>query len=114
MAAERNGRVNIIANLPYYITSQVLFALADSHLAINKAVVTMQWEVAERLTAVPSTKAYGIPSVVFQLYGTTTTNFKIPPSVFFPKPKVDSALVTIDFTKPHKDLHTVEGDDLRK
>jgi 16S rRNA (adenine1518-N6/adenine1519-N6)-dimethyltransferase len=58
---------------------QVLFSLADSHKAVETAVVTMQLEVAERITAKPSTKQYGIPSVVFQLYGAPKINFKIPP-----------------------------------
>jgi ribosomal RNA small subunit methyltransferase A len=114
LAVEKGGKLNVVANLPYYITSQVLFGLADAHRAINKAVVTMQWEVGERITAQPSTKDYGIPSVVFQLYGKTHLNFKIPPSVFFPVPKVDSALVTIDFSQPHKNLHLVEGVHLRR
>jgi len=113
-AAEKGGTLSVIANLPYYITSQVLFSLADSHKAIDKAVVTMQLEVAERITAPPRTKQYGIPSVVFQLYGRTKLNFKIPPNVFYPVPKVDSGLVTIDFTKPHPDLNTVDGNHLRK
>lgn len=45
--------------------------------------------------AIPSTKQYGIPSVVFQLYGSPTMNFLIPPTVFYPKPDVDSALLTL-------------------
>ena len=95
LAQERDGRVNLIANLPYYIVSQVLFSLADSHKSINQAVLTMQYEVAERLTAEPSTKDYGIPSVVFQLYcNKPKLLFKIPPTVFYPIPKVDSALVS--------------------
>ena len=114
MAADRGGKLSVIANLPYYITSQVLFSLADNHHAIDKAVVTMQLEVAERVTAAPRTKQYGIPSVVFQLYGATQLNFKIPPKVFYPVPKVDSALVTIDFSKPHPELHSVEGEHLRR
>jgi 16S rRNA (adenine1518-N6/adenine1519-N6)-dimethyltransferase len=114
LSEERGGKLNVIANLPYYITSQVLFSLADVHHVINTAVVTMQWEVGERVTALPGNKDYGIPSVVFQLYGRTHLNFKIPPKVFFPVPKVDSALVTIDFTKPHKSLHLVEPEHLRK
>jgi ribosomal RNA small subunit methyltransferase A len=113
-AAERGGPINIIANLPYSIVSQVLFGLADAHKAINKAVVTMQLEVGQRITAKPGHKDYGIPSVIFQLYGQTSINFHIPPTVFYPAPKVDSALLTIDFTKPHKDLHTVDGDKLRR
>jgi 16S rRNA A1518/A1519 N6-dimethyltransferase RsmA/KsgA/DIM1 with predicted DNA glycosylase/AP lyase activity len=55
----------------------------------------MQLEVAERIVAKPSTKQYGIPSVVFQLYAAPKINFKIPPSVFYPKPNVDSALLTL-------------------
>lgn len=114
LAVERGGKLSVVANLPYYITSQVLFGLIDASKAINKAVVTMQWEVGERVTALPSTKQYGIPSVVFQLYGQVELNFKIPPKVFFPVPKVDSALVTFDFSKPHRQLHLVEGEHLRK
>jgi len=114
MAAKKGGPISVIANLPYYIVSQVLFSFADAHKSIRQAVVTMQLEVAERITAKPSTKQYGIPSVVFQLYAQPKLNFKIPPSVFFPKPNVDSALVTLDFTKPHPQLVRVNGDHLRK
>jgi len=113
IAAERGGPVRIIANLPYYIVSQVLFSLADTPKAVECAVVTMQLEVAERVTARPRTKDYGIPSVVFQLYCKAHMNFKIPPSVFFPKPAVDSALVTLDFTRPHPDLQRVRLSKLR-
>ena len=113
LAHEKGGVISVIANLPYYIVSQVLFSFADSHKSIKKAVVTMQLEVAERLVAKTRTKAYGIPSVVFQLYAKPVINFKIPPSVFFPRPKVDSALVTLDFTQPHPELKRVNGDRLR-
>ena len=54
-----------------------------------------QYKVAERITAKPSTKQYGIPSVVFQLYGSPTMNFLIPPTVFYPQPDVESALLTL-------------------
>ena len=114
LALDKGGPISIIANLPYYIVSQVLFSFADAHQSISQAVVTMQLEVAERITAKPSTKQYGIPSVVFQLYSQPKMNFKIPPSVFYPKPNVDSALVTLDFTKPHAELHRCRGDDLRR
>jgi|MDTB01.2.fsa_nt_gb 16S rRNA (adenine1518-N6/adenine1519-N6)-dimethyltransferase len=113
MAAEKGGSINIIANLPYYIVSQVLFSFADSHRSISTAVVTMQLEVAERIVAKTRTKQYGIPSVVFQLYAQPKINFKIPPSVFFPRPKVDSALLTLDFTHPHPELKRVNGNRLR-
>ena len=58
-------------------------------------------EVAERIVAKPSTKQYGIPSVVFQLYAAPKINFKIPPSVFYPKPNVDSALLTLGTVNCH-------------
>lgn len=109
-----NTTVSIIANLPYGIVSQVLFALADTHTDIDVAVVTMQWEVGDRICARPNTKTYGIPSVIFQLYADCKIVFKIPPTVFYPVPKVDSALLRIDFTKPHKDLKTVFPEQLRK
>jgi ribosomal RNA small subunit methyltransferase A len=114
LAQERGGRVSVIANLPYNIVSQVLFSLADAYGAIDHAVCTMQWEVGERMIAKPRTKPYGIPSVVFQLYCKPSFNFKIPPKVFFPVPKVDSALVTFDFTRQHPDLKHVNGNDLRR
>ena len=108
LAADRKGRLNVIGNLPYYIVSQILFSLADNHRAIHTGVFTMQLEVAERLIAKPGCKAYGIPSVVFQLYSKPHMNFKIPPTVFYPVPKVDSALVTLDFSSPHPDLDRVQ------
>lgn len=114
LARDKGGPISVIANLPYYIVSQVLFSFADAHQSISQAVVTMQLEVAERITAKPSSKQYGIPSVVFQLYSEPRINFKIPPSVFYPKPNVDSALVTLDFTKPHSELHRCRGEDLRR
>jgi 16S rRNA (adenine1518-N6/adenine1519-N6)-dimethyltransferase len=72
MAQEEGQPLVVFGNLPYYITSQILFALADaSHSgAVDCATVTMQWEVAQRMVAKTSTKDYGILSVVFQLYGT--------------------------------------------
>lgn len=93
MAQQVGQPLVVIGNLPYYITSQILFALADaSHFgAVSTATVTMQWEVGQRMVAPVCTKDYGILSVVFQLYADVHCHFKIPPTVFYPKPKVDSA-----------------------
>ncbi|GAX11068.1 hypothetical protein FisN_2Lu601 [Fistulifera solaris] len=100
MAVERP--LVVIGNLPYYITSQILFALADAaHVgAVSSATVTMQWEVGQRMIAKPKTKDYGILSVVFQLYAEVVCHFKIPPTVFYPKPAVDSALIGLHFYSP--------------
>lgn len=113
-AADHGGKISVVANLPYYIVSQVLFSLVDAHEVVNNAVVTMQWEVAERICARPRTKDYGIPSVVFQLYAKSSIAFKIPPKVFYPPPKIDSGLVCVDFTKPHPYLNKVYPEQLRK
>mmetsp|Transcript_28178 Transcript_28178/g.58558 ORF Transcript_28178/g.58558 Transcript_28178/m.58558 type:complete len:498 (+) Transcript_28178:125-1618(+) len=102
LAKEEGGPLSIIGNLPYYITSQILFALADaSHgNSVRSATVTMQWEVAQRIVAPTRCKDYGILSVVFQLYTTPKIHFKIPPTVFYPQPKVDSALLGLHFLGP--------------
>lgn len=92
--------LSIIGNLPYYITSQILFALADAAHSdsVSSATVTMQYEVGRRLVASKSTKDYGILSVVFQLYcSSVKMHFKIPPTVFYPQPKVESALMGLHF-----------------
>ena len=102
LSLDEGGPLSVIGNLPYYITSQILFALADaSHFgAVRSATVTMQWEVAQRIIAPTRCKDYGILSVVFQLYADCEVHFKIPPTVFYPQPKVDSALVGIRFVGP--------------
>jgi len=102
LANDEGGPLSIIGNLPYYITSQILFALADaSHSdSVRSATVTMQWEVGKRIVAPTRTKDYGILSVVFQLYADCSIHFKIPPTVFYPQPKVDSALIGLHFLGP--------------
>ena len=112
LAEIRGGRLNVIGNLPFYITSQILFTFADHCAAINRAVVTMQWEVAQRLVAKPRTKDYGILSVVFQLYAKPELLFKIPNTAFYPQPKVTSALVAIHFPEKRPPF-PVDPDKLR-
>jgi len=119
MAEEEGGPLSIIGNLPYYITSQILFALADaSHFnAVRSATVTMQYEVGQRIVAKSSTKDYGILSVVFQLYADCELHFKIPPTVFYPQPKVNSALIGLHFIGPRKlreRLSGVQPNELRR
>ena len=119
LAEDEGGPLSVIGNLPYYITSQILFALADaSHTgAVRSATVTMQYEVAERIVSPTKCKAYGILSVVFQLYADCTIHFKIPPTVFYPQPKVDSALVGLRFIGPNalrQRLAGVRPADLRR
>jgi 16S rRNA (adenine1518-N6/adenine1519-N6)-dimethyltransferase len=97
LAAEKGGPLYVISNTPYYLTSPILFALLEQRAHIAEAVLTMQYEVAERLVAEPSTKAYGIPSVLLQLFAAPDLRFKVPPQVFSPQPDVTSAVVRLRF-----------------
>ena len=93
LAEEKGGPVYVISNTPYYLTSQLLFALVDARSHVAEAVLTMQKEVAERLVADPRTKAYGILSVIMQLYAAPKHLFNISRHVFSPQPNVTSAAV---------------------
>jgi len=97
-------RVSVIGNLPYYITSQILFGLLDAAPRIREAVIMMQYEVAARLTAIPRTKDYGILSVATQLACTPKLLFPVSRNVFYPKPDVRSAIVRLEFPAETPDL----------
>lgn len=87
--------IKVVANLPYYITTPIIFALAESDLKFASLTLMMQKEVAERLEAKPGTKAFGPLSIAVQ----TEMNVKVALSVshnsFMPKPKVDSSVVVL-------------------
>ena len=89
--------VRIIGNIPYNITSPIIFWLIEQLDYWDDAYIMMQKEVADRLNAVVNTKAYGRLTVVVGAYLDVDICFTIKPDVFIPKPKVDSAIVR--FTK---------------
>ncbi|AEV94422.1 16S rRNA (adenine(1518)-N(6)/adenine(1519)-N(6))-dimethyltransferase RsmA [Pediococcus claussenii] len=99
--------LKMVANLPYYITTPILKMFMASPLPIEKMVVMMQKEVADRLTAKPGTKEYGSLSVVVQYRMHTAVEFDVPAKVFVPKPKVDSAIVSLT----PRDDWTIKPDD---
>lgn len=90
----------VIGNLPYYITSPILFSLFEARSFISEAIVMMQKEVAERLVAGHSSKAYGILSVQTQLMSSAEILFHVSPRSFSPPPNVDSSVVRLVFNKP--------------
>lgn len=92
-------KIRVIGNIPYYITSPILFHLIDNRRAVAEAVLMMQREVAERLTARPRTKEYGILSVMTQTYCEPERLFNVPPSCFYPRPKVTSTVVRLRFVE---------------
>jgi 16S rRNA (adenine1518-N6/adenine1519-N6)-dimethyltransferase len=91
------GKLRVIGNIPYYITSPIIFHLIDQRTAVADAMLMMQREVAERLVALRRTKDYGILSVVVQTYSKPRILFNVGPKCFFPPPKVTSAVVHFAF-----------------
>jgi len=93
------SKTHVIGNLPYYITSQILFELLSVRSLLSDAVLMMQKEVAERLTAEPRNKQYGILSVQTQLMCSPEILFEVSRHVFSPPPKVESAVIKLMFDK---------------
>lgn len=92
-AAEEAGeRLIVVGNLPYYITSDILLHLAAHHKAIERAVLMVQREVAERVTAGPGSRDYGLLSTTVQMYGPVERLFTLPPQAFSPPPEVHSTV----------------------
>jgi 16S rRNA (adenine1518-N6/adenine1519-N6)-dimethyltransferase len=93
----QNKKIRIVGNLPYMITSPILFRILENRAVVSDCTATVQKEVAERIVSPPGTKAYGIPSVLFQQYSESHILFYIPRSAFHPVPQVDSAVLKILF-----------------
>jgi 16S rRNA (adenine1518-N6/adenine1519-N6)-dimethyltransferase len=88
--------LKLVANLPYNIATPVISNLVASDLPWSRMVVTIQWELAERMQAKPGTGDYSALTVWLQSQATLKLIRKLPPSVFWPPPKVDSAVLRID------------------
>ncbi len=89
------GILRIAANLPYSISTEIMFGLIESARSWERAALMLQLEVAQRLAAKPGTKDYGSLSVAVQLQSSVRLAFKVPPTVFRPVPKVYSAVVEL-------------------
>lgn len=96
-----NQKIRIIGNLPYNISSPFLEKLIINRDYIKNAILMFQYEFAQRLNAKPKNKEYGALSVISQYYAKISPLIKIKRDAFYPKPKVDSMVLEIDFTKPY-------------
>ncbi|MCW9707832.1 16S rRNA (adenine(1518)-N(6)/adenine(1519)-N(6))-dimethyltransferase RsmA [Fodinibius salsisoli] len=96
-------KTHVVGNLPYYITSQILFALLEQRSVLSDAILMMQKEVAERLVADIRTKDYGILSVQTQLMSSPEILFPVSRHCFKPQPNVESAMVKLTFNKGNLD-----------
>ncbi len=99
-------KVSVAANLPYYITTPIITRLLESNLEIEKIVVMVQKEVAQRLAAHPGTKDYGAISVFCDYYTIPEIITTVPAGCFVPPPKVDSAVVSMTVRK-EKDIDLI-------
>jgi 16S rRNA (adenine1518-N6/adenine1519-N6)-dimethyltransferase len=88
-----NKRLRLIGNLPYHITSPVLFKAFENNASVADLTIMIQREVAHRIVAKPNTKEYGILSVFSQFYGTPKCLFDVSANCFFPKPNVTSTVL---------------------
>eukprot|EP00871_Galdieria_phlegrea_P003877 jgi/Galph1/4490/GphlegSOOS_G3180.1 len=130
LSEELGGRLAVVGNLPYNITTpvsrafilktfvadmpQILFSFIKNSDYIDHAILTMQLEVALRIVAKPRSKDFGVLSVFSQIHSRPSILFHIPPTVFRPVPEVTSALVRLNFTPQRavELLHNVSYDNL--
>ncbi|GAB4223943.1 MAG: 16S rRNA (adenine(1518)-N(6)/adenine(1519)-N(6)) -dimethyltransferase RsmA [Francisella sp.] len=88
-------KIKLIGNLPYNISSPILFKVIQYCDLISDAHFMLQKEVVERIVSVPNNKSYGRLSVILQYHFDCSIVLKVPPEVFYPKPKVDSAILRL-------------------
>jgi 16S rRNA (adenine1518-N6/adenine1519-N6)-dimethyltransferase len=89
--------IKVVANLPYQITTPLLFRFIESKEAFSTLTLMLQKEVAERMVASPGRKEYGPLSIFIQMFSDVSIRFFIKPSAFFPPPNVESAVVLMSF-----------------
>jgi 16S rRNA (adenine1518-N6/adenine1519-N6)-dimethyltransferase len=99
-----HSTLKVIGNIPYYLTSNILFRLFDTYQSISRAVLMVQNEVADRIVAEPGCKDYGILAIMCALHGTAQKEFVVKKENFSPVPKVDSAIISISFAEDIPDL----------
>ena len=100
-----NTKVKVIGNVPYNISSPVIFHILSFRAVISDFTLMLQKEVVQRLVSVPDNKHYGVPSVLLQMYADVERRFDVQATCFFPKPKVESSIISGKFLeKPLFDL----------
>ncbi len=97
-------KLSVVGNLPYYITSPILLYLFDHHQTVERAVIMVQREVADRIAAQPGTREYGLLSATTQLYAQVANLFTLPPSAFSPPPEVHSSVLRLTFEPRYREL----------
>jgi 16S rRNA (adenine1518-N6/adenine1519-N6)-dimethyltransferase len=99
LRADKGAVLKVVSNLPYSISTPAIIALLESELPVELMILTLQKEIVDRLTAGPSTKDYGVLSIIARLFCVTQVIRTLPPSVFWPQPQVESAIVRLEVDK---------------
>jgi 16S rRNA (adenine1518-N6/adenine1519-N6)-dimethyltransferase len=97
-------KIKVVGNIPYRITSDILFRLLDYRRYISQSVIMVQQEVAARLLASPHSREYGIPTVLLGYYARIERLFTVKRKNFFPEPNVDSTVLQFTFREVNHDL----------
>jgi 16S rRNA (adenine1518-N6/adenine1519-N6)-dimethyltransferase len=87
--------VDVVGNLPYYITSDIVLRVLELHKNIERAILMVQREVADRISAEPGSRDYGLLSATTQLFARVDKMFTLPPGAFSPPPKVHSSVIRL-------------------
>ena len=101
--------VDVIGNLPYYITSDIVLRILELHQNIERAVIMVQREVADRISAAPGSRDYGLLSATVQLFARVDKLFTLPPGAFSPPPQVHSSALRLTMTPRLEELQVEEG-----
>ena len=100
----RSKRLKVVGNIPYYITSDILLRLFEQHDSIESMVVMVQKEVADRLSAQPGSRDYGLLTVTANLFADVERLFTLPPGAFSPPPQVYSSVLRFRISPKASDL----------
>lgn len=100
--------VDVIGNLPYYITSDIVLRILELHENINRAVIMVQREVADRIAAAPGSRDYGLLSATTQLFARVEKLFTLPPGAFSPPPQVHSSVLRLTMAPRLEELRIEE------
>lgn len=94
---QRHGKICVVANIPYQITTPIIFLLIRHRHLFSRAVLMIQEEVATRLLATPGSKSYGRLSIMASLFCQVKPGFSVSPACFYPQPRVWSRVVVLQF-----------------
>jgi 16S rRNA (adenine1518-N6/adenine1519-N6)-dimethyltransferase len=93
LSDEYETKIKVVGNVPYNISSPLIFYLLSYRHVISDFTLMLQKEVVERLVAMPDNKSYGVPSVILQMFAEVEKVLDVPATCFYPRPKVESAVI---------------------